>query len=190
LNAAALATAVVVGYLLGSVSPADLAARRVGIDLHRVGSGNVGATNAGRVLGRRAGVVIALIDVAKGFVPAYGFGLWHYDAGLAAGAAAVIGHVTSPWLRGRGGRGVATAGGAVLASHPLWAVPVVLTWVVVVAVSRWVGLASICAAGALLVVAAVTRPPAASWAWAVALAAVIWWRHRTNVRRWWESRGA
>lgn len=189
MSALALVAAAAGGYLVGSISPADLAARRVGVDLHRVGSGNVGATNASRVLGRRAGVLIAVLDVAKGFVPAYLFGRWQYDAGLVAGASAVLGHVTSPLLHGRGGRGVATAGGAVLGSHPLWAVPVLLTWAVVVVVSRWIALASISAAGALLVVAAATRESAASLAWAVVLTGVIWWRHRANVRRWWESRG-
>jgi fatty acid-binding protein DegV len=104
-----LLLAAAVGYLCGSVSTATLAARRRGIDLRVVGSGNPGATNVGRALGRRAGIVVALLDVVKGALPAAGFGALDHRAGLVAGAAAMLGHVTSPWLRGprraRGGHG-------------------------------------------------------------------------------------
>ncbi len=179
-----LAAAALGGYLVGSVSPAAMFARHVGIDLHDVGSGNVGATNAGRAMGAGVGVVVAVLDVAKGAAPAALFGVWDHRAGLAAGFAAVIGHVSSPWLRGRGGRGVATAMGAVLGSHPLWAPVVLVTWLLVLVAARWVTLASVCGAAALVVVAVVSRASAASLAWAVAIAVVVWWRHRRNLARW------
>jgi glycerol-3-phosphate acyltransferase PlsY len=166
------------GYLAGSVSSATLLARRRGVDLRTVGSGNPGATNVGRALGRRAGVVVALVDVAKGLLPAGGFGIVDHRAGLVAGVAAVLGHVTSPFLRGKGGRGVATAAGAVLGSHPLWAPVVLLVWVVVVAGTRWVALASVAAATSVLVVALVARQDIA---WAVVLAAVVIARHQPNL---------
>lgn len=97
----------VVGYLVGALSPATLLARARGVDLRSVGSGNPGAANAGRALGRRTGVVVALLDIAKGALPAAGFALLDHRAGLLAGVAAVLGHVSSPFLRGRGGKGVA-----------------------------------------------------------------------------------
>ena len=177
---ALLPTAALTGYLVGSVSPATLLARARGVDLRGLGSGNPGAANAGRVLGRRTGVLVAVLDVLKGLVPAAGFGMLAHEAGLVAGAAAVIGHVTSPLLRGRGGKGVATAAGALLASHPQWAPFVVLTWLLVLAASRWIALASVCAAFSLVVVAAVTRE---DLLWAGLLFVVVLVRHQANFLR-------
>ncbi|MFP5219384.1 MAG: glycerol-3-phosphate 1-O-acyltransferase PlsY [Actinomycetes bacterium] len=175
-----LVLAAVAGYLAGSVSTATIVASRRGVDLRTVGSGNPGATNVGRALGRRAGVVVALLDVAKGLLPAAAMGAVDHRAGLVAGVAAVLGHVTSPFLRGRGGRGVATAAGAVLGSHPLWALAVVAVWAVVVAASRWVALASISAALTVLVVALVAREDVV---WAACLAAIVVVRHQPNLAR-------
>jgi glycerol-3-phosphate acyltransferase PlsY len=176
-----LLVAAVVGYALGTVSPATWLAARRGIDLRGVGSGNPGATNAGRALGRRTGVIVALLDVLKGLVVAGGFEFVDHRAGLVAGVAAVVGHVTSPFLRGRGGKGVATALGAILGSHPLWAPVVLLVWVLVVAASRWVALASVLAATSILVIAVVLEEDVV---WAAALTAIVVVRHQTNfVRR-------
>jgi glycerol-3-phosphate acyltransferase PlsY len=185
MSALEVVAAAVVGYVLGAVSPATLLARRRGVDLRGVGSGNPGATNAGRAFGRRAGVVVAVLDVLKGLLPAAAFGAVDHRAGLVAGVAAVLGHVTSPFLRGRGGKGVATAGGAILSSHPLWAVAVLVTWVVVLFLSRWTALASVSAALALLLVALVAREDVL---WAAVLFLVVLVRHEPNVRRLLESR--
>lgn len=186
----ALLVAAVVGYLVGSASPAALIARARGVDLRQSGSGNPGATNAGRVLGRKVGVVVALLDVAKGAVPAAAFGLVDHEAGLVAGAAAVLGHITSPWLRGRGGKGVATAGGAILGSHPLWAPLVIGVWAVVALGTRWVALASVCAALTLPVVVLVADREWPELAWSVPIALVVTARHRANLQRWWVARRA
>lgn len=175
-----LLVAAVVGYAVGSISPATLIARRRGVDLSAVGSGNPGASNAGRALGRRTGVAVALFDVVKGLAPAAAFGAADHRAGLVAGVAAVLGHVTSPLLRGRGGKGVATAAGAILGSHPLWAIGVLLTWLVVLAASRWIALASVLAAAAVLVIALLAGHDIL---WAAVLAAVIAFRHRENFLR-------
>ena len=158
------------GYALGSVSPATIAARRAGLDLRRIGSGNPGATNVGRALGRRTGIVVALADVGKGALPAAGFGLAWSVAGLVAGFAAVLGHVTSPLLRGRGGKGVATAFGALLGSHPTWAPLALAVWFAGLAASRVVAVASVCAALSVVVVAVVVSAGAPSLAWAAVLA--------------------
>lgn len=181
-------TAAVVGYLVGSISPAALLARRAGVDLRAAGSGNPGATNVGRVLGPRVGLGVGLADVAKGALPAAGFALLSPTAGLLAGLAAVLGHVSSPFLRGRGGKGVATAAGAVLGSHPPWAPVVLGTWLLVLALSRWVALASVSAALSLVAVAVVVRAPASSLLWALVLAAIVIVRHRGNLQRWWAHR--
>jgi glycerol-3-phosphate acyltransferase PlsY len=175
------AVAALVGYLVGAISPATLIARRRGIDLRDVGSGNPGASNAGRALGRRTGIAVAVLDVLKGVVPAAGFGAIDHRAGLVAGIAAVLGHVTSPFLRGRGGKGVATALGAVLGVHPLWALIVLVVWVAGLAVSRWIALASVLAAASVAVVALVLREDVL---WAVVVAVLVIVRHQANfVRR-------
>jgi glycerol-3-phosphate acyltransferase PlsY len=172
--------AALVGYLVGAISPATLVARRRGIDLRDVGSGNPGASNAGRALGRRTGIAVAVLDVLKGLAPAAGFGAVDHRAGLVAGIAAVLGHVTSPFLRGRGGKGVATALGAVLGIHPLWAVVVLVVWVAVLAASRWIALASVLAAASVAVVALLLRDDIA---WAALIALVVIARHQANFFR-------
>lgn len=175
-----LVAALLVGYLVGAVSPATVIARRRGVDLATVGSGNPGASNAGRALGRKTGIAVAVFDVVKGALPAAVFGAADHRAGLVAGVAAVVGHVTSPFLRGHGGKGVATAFGAILGSHPLWAPVVLVTWLVVLGVCRWIALASVLAALSVLVVAVVVTEDVL---WAGALALIVVVRHRDNFLR-------
>ncbi len=188
MTTAEVALAFSCGYIAGSVSPATLVARSRKIDLRAAGSGNPGATNVGRLLGVRWGVLVALLDVAKGFLPAFLCTLIDERLGLLAGSAAVVGHVTSPFLKGRGGKGVATAMGAVLGVEPLWALMLIVVFVVVVALSRWVALGSMCAAGALLVVTFWSEPGVYYRLWSVVLAAVILARHRRNVVARWRTR--
>lgn len=176
-----LAVAALAGYALGAVSPAVLVARAKGVDLRTVGSGNPGASNAGRALGRRTGVVVAVLDLAKGAVPALVAGaVAGHDAALLAGFCATLGHITSPLLRGRGGKGVATAAGAVLGAHAGWFPAVLLVWAATLGLTRWIALASVCAAGAVPVLAIVTGQ---DFFWALALAALVVVRHRANLQR-------
>lgn len=173
--------AALLGYLVGAVSPATLIARARGVDLRSVGSGNPGASNAGRALGRRTGVVVGLLDVAKGAVPAAVFAaVVDHRAGLIAGLAAVIGHVSSPFLKGRGGKGVATAAGAILGVHPLWVLFVVATWGLVLAASRWIALASILAALSVLAISLLAQQDVL---WVAAIAAIVVLRHTGNILR-------
>ena len=179
-----LVTAVGAGYGIGSLSPAAGVSRLRGVDLRTEGSGNPGATNVGRVLGWPFGVLVGVLDVAKGFAPAVGFGMVDPDLALWAGAAAVLGHVTSPILRGRGGRGVATALGAVLAVQPWWALAAVLGFGVTVVLTRWVALASMVAGVVLIVAALLAADSTAELVWAVVLAGVVEIRHVPNIARW------
>ena len=176
------ALAFTVGYGIGAINPAVIIARIRGTDLRAVGSGNPGATNAGRAFGWQVGVLVALLDILKGFLPVLAFELLDRpNAALLAGLAAVIGHITSPFLRGRGGKGVATSLGAVLAVQPVWLVPVLLVFGVVFLATRRVGVSSV--AGALMLV------PASLWrhgstgqiVFTVALALLILVRHRRNL---------
>lgn len=187
MTALAIVLAAVGGYLVGAVSPAALLARSRRVDLRDLGSGNPGATNVGRIMGVRWGVLVALLDVAKGFLPALLASLASADAGLVGGAAAVVGHVSSPFLRGRGGKGVATAFGAVLGVAPFWALALLVAFAVVAAASRWVALGSMTAAVTLVAISLVSEAGLAQQVWAGFLAVVILVRHRTNVVARWRA---
>ena len=182
--------AAVVGYGLGAVNPAAIIARIFGVDLRSSGSGNPGATNVGRVLGPRWGVLVGFLDVAKGFVPAYLFGRYFgQTAGEVAGLSAVIGHITSPYLRGRGGKGVATTLGAILGVQPLLAIPVLVAFGIGVAIWHRVGLGAVLAAVVLAISGFIGW--AVGWmdeadAWfALVMAALVLVRHQQNIRDAW-----
>lgn len=189
---AALGVAVVVGFFVGAVNPASIVARVRQTDLRAAGSGNPGATNAGRVLGIRWGLLVGVLDVLKGFVPTLLALLWlgRFTA-YAVGLACVLGHVLSPYLRGRGGKGVATSFGAVLAVFPWFAVAMALVFGVIVWRTRWVAGASLAAALVLIVLALlapVPEPVAAGRLWGVVIGALVVARHQRNVRGWFADR--
>src|SRR3990170_1272902 len=141
--------AVLFAYLLGSLPFGYWLPRMFrGEDIRASGSGNVGASNVFRVYGRRLGTAVALLDVAKGFAAAM-LGLWAGGAlvGVLAGAAAMIGHARPVFLRFRkGGKMVATAGGATFALAPLTAFLCIGVWLVVFVLTRYASLASIATA--------------------------------------------
>ena len=156
--------AVIGGYLLGSL-PFGYWLPRIfrGEDIRAGGSGNVGASNVFRVYGRRLGIAVALLDVAKGFTAAL-LGLWAGGAlvGVLAGAAAMIGHARPIFLRfQKGGKMVATAGGATFALAPLTALLCIGVWLVIFTLTRYASLASIATALALAVFVVLFRLPVA-----------------------------
>ncbi|MFZ1287364.1 MAG: glycerol-3-phosphate acyltransferase [Candidatus Phosphoribacter sp.] len=179
----------VVAFLVGGISPATIVARMLGRDIASAGSGNPGATNAGRVLGRKWGVLVGILDVLKGYLPTL---LAMQAVGVVAayvvGVAAVLGHVYSPYLRGRGGKGVATGIGAILAVHPWYAVVLAVLFALVSVAARWVALGSLVSSVVILVggglAAAGMLPgshgwPTAIWAWVLGFVIVL--RHRVNI---------
>ncbi len=183
---------VLAAYFAGSIPTSYVAGRAFGVDLRREGSGNLGATNVYRTMGLRTAVPVGLVDVAKGWLPAWFFPLLDGAAagGWAAayGAAAIVGHTFSCWVRFRGGKGVATAAGAFLALSPLPLLAALLVWVLVLAARGIVSLASIAAAATLP--AAVLLQDAldgsrSPWITAFALlaGAFIVWAHRSNIGR-------
>jgi acyl phosphate:glycerol-3-phosphate acyltransferase len=189
-NPALAAGAVVLGaFLSGSVPYGLLWARARGIDVRRVGSGNIGATNVGRALGRRAGAAVLLLDAAKGALPV-GAAIALARAGLcpgwtasAAAVAAVVGHCFPPWLRFRGGKGVATALGVFVAVDPRTTAVSVAVFAVMYAAWRKVSLGSLAAAAAFPLAAWLLGRPAHEIGAAVLVAAVIVLRHRDNLAR-------
>ena len=150
-----LGLVLIAGYMIGGVPFGWLVARWRGVDILRQGSGNIGATNVGRVLGRRFGVLVFVLDFAKGALPvlAASFlpesGLPRDSLPVAAGVAAFLGHLFPVYLRFRGGKGVATGVGVVTVLTPWLALMVLAAWVVVLAASRYVSLASLTAAALL-----------------------------------------
>lgn len=185
-----LLLAFIVSYAIGSLSPADLAARMGGVDLSKVGSGNPGATNVTRALGTKTGIVVGVIDVAKGFLPAWYFSRFGDPAGQVAGLAAVLGHITSPLLKGRGGKGVATSLGAILAVDPVLAIPSVVGFLAGFAVSRRVGIASVTGTFLLIPVSLIWYQDWWEVAFACGLAALVIWRHRRNIATYRRERAA
>jgi glycerol-3-phosphate acyltransferase PlsY len=165
-------------------------------DVRAQGSGNIGATNVLRSGGKGLGVATLLLDTAKGWLPVF----LAAQAGLGAevlawiALAAVLGHVFTPWLKFRGGKGVATALGAVLAYHPAMVLPAFGVFLATVLISRYVSLGSILAALALFLTALglagpwATLPlsPSSRWpallAWALLVGLVVA-KHRANIQR-------
>lgn len=179
------ALTILAGYLLGSFDFGVLMARRHGMDIYSVGSGNPGASNISRVLGRQYGALVLLTDTAKGFAAAaLGEVVGGSElVGFAAGAMAVVGHCFPIWHRFRGGKGVATAGGMMLWTIPGLGLALGLIWGAVVSVTKVPSLGS-------LTIAVLAVPGVAIWArhgWSVAIMAgvslLVISRHRDNLAR-------
>ncbi len=139
--------AFVAGFLLGMIPFGLLIARAVkGIDIREHGSGNIGATNVARVVGRGAGISTFALDVIKGLLPALVFRqAFAVNAGIAAGIGAITGHIFSPVVRFKGGKGVATSLGVFIGLAPVASGVGFGVWVVFFLALRWVSLASIMA---------------------------------------------
>jgi len=187
---------IAIAFLLGSVPWGLIIGRSWhGIDVRRHGSGNLGATNVFRVLGGRAGAVVLALDMGKGAAAvriAAGPGARAAEAsgshlapilGVLAALFAVIGHVASPWVRFRGGKGVATAAGAFLALAPPATLIVLAVWAAVFAISRIVSLASITAALALPIVLRLGHAREAIFWLAIPVSLLVLVRHLPNMRR-------
>lgn len=173
------------GILAGSVPFAWLIHRAItGGDLRREGSGNPGATNLVRSAGRLWGIAALALDAGKG-AAAVGIarGLAGSGAGVPAAIGAIVGHAFSPWLGGRGGRGVAAAAGAFAVLAPWATLASVCAFAVVVAWTGWVSLGSVVAAGILPAAAFAAGADRRVIAAAVFAALLVAWRHRPNFAR-------
>lgn len=171
-------------YLIGSIPCGFLIGRWRHLDLRRYGSGNIGATNAFRILGPRAGFLVLFLDAAKGFLPVvimnYFFGPgWAVLAGLAA----IAGHNWSIFLGFNGGRGVATGAGVLLALMPQVVLVAFIVWVVVVLAFGYISLGSIIAALSVPVTALFFHVPAIYFIFAIPAPLFVVYRHLPNIRR-------
>ncbi|UCG74962.1 MAG: glycerol-3-phosphate 1-O-acyltransferase PlsY [Gemmatimonadota bacterium] len=178
---------VLVAYLLGSIPFGYAAGRLTRVDLQAVGSGSTGATNVFRALGPRWAVSVTLLDVLKGFLPVWLFPMWDGTAWLPMailyGIAAVAGHVWSVFLRFRGGKGVATAAGAMLALAPIALIIAALVWVGLTLITGYVSVASLVAASLLPLLTFLEDAPIQTVIFSLGIAAFVWWTHRSNLVR-------
>jgi glycerol-3-phosphate acyltransferase PlsY len=179
----------VLAYLAGSVPTSFIVGKLFhSIDLREHGSGNLGATNAFRVLGAKSALPVVLLDMAKGLVPVWLFPTLAgagFSWTLAYAAAAIVGHMFSVWVGFRGGKGIATSAGAFLALAPWAVLGGLLVWCAVTFPTGYVSVGSIVTALVLpLLVALTPHQGGASLIWfAGALALVVVWAHRGNIRR-------
>jgi glycerol-3-phosphate acyltransferase PlsY len=184
----------VLAYLIGAIPFGLLVSRAKGVDIRKVGSGNIGATNVFRSVSKTLGIITFTAVALKGWVPAWIFPMvvarlggadvpgW---LGLAYAALAIMGHTWPVYLGFKGGKGVATSAGALIGIAPLETGVGLLCWVVVFAVSRYVSLASIVA---VVLVAGLTWARSGGKGLVLpvamtALAALIIWRHKSNIQR-------
>lgn len=177
----------VLAYGVGAIPTSYLAGRIRGVDLRRRGSGNLGATNAFRVLGWRAGVPVVIVDVAKGWVPTALFpllaGTPALEWALVYGVAAIVGHVFSVFVGFRGGKGVATSAGVFLALSP-WALLIgFLVWGVTVVLTRIVSVGSLLAALVLPLAVFATNAPRIVFGLSAVLSLFVIYAHRANIGR-------
>jgi len=186
---------VVAAYFLGSIPTGYLVARAKGVDIRTVGSGNIGATNAMRVLGKPAGIAVLLLDALKGFAavawlcpgllklfsePAVGIEMIRILAGIAA----VLGHNFTCWLKFKGGKGIATTGGVYLALAPLAVAVALAAFLLAVLLTRYVSVGSIAAAIALAAtVWCLPEHPLLLGGVTTALCLMAIYKHKSNIKR-------
>jgi acyl phosphate:glycerol-3-phosphate acyltransferase len=177
----------VVSYLLGSIPTGYLVAKAKGIDIRAVGSGNIGATNVFRILGKAAGITVLLVDALKGFVAckfvAFGHAAPSEAHQMVAGLFAILGHNYTCWLRFKGGKGVATTAGVLLALAPVGFAVALATFLIVLALSRYVSLSSIAAAIVLPFGVWLAGGTTNMIALMTFLSAMAIYKHRANIKR-------
>lgn len=187
----------VAAYLLGSIPTGFLVARAKGIDIRKVGSGNIGATNALRVLGKPAGILVLLVDALKGwlavrvvamliveqFSSQEALGGNRVIASIVAAIFAVLGHNYTCWLGFKGGKGIATSAGVLTALVP-WALLIILSvWIVLFAITRYVSIGSIAASATLPFATWLTTRDWTLTAVTGAMGALAIFKHKGNIQR-------
>lgn len=177
---------IIAAYLIGGFPTSYLVGKWHGVDLGTVGSGNYGATNVYRVLGFLPALAVVSFDILKGFAPVWYFPQWDGRTGaweLAYGFAAILGHCWPVYTKFKGGKGVATAAGTLLAVAPVALLIAVFVWIGTLLLTRIASLASLMSATLVPLLARGAEAPTPIVLYCLILASLVWWTHRTNLVR-------
>jgi glycerol-3-phosphate acyltransferase PlsY len=185
---------VIGAYLLGSIPTGYLVAKAKGVDIRSVGSGNIGATNVFRILGKPAGIFVLVADGLKGYAACAWMVdlIWSRWGGamvdveylrLTAALAVVLGHNYTCWLKFKGGKGIATSAGALAALVPYALTIILIIFIVVFAASRYVSLGSIAASAALPIATWLTRGSFTMIIATTAMSVLAIYKHKSNIQR-------
>ena len=182
MNVLNLVLGIIGAYILGMLPSAIVVARAKGVDITSFGSGNPGASNVARAIGWKYGSLVFVLDAAKGAIPALLL-IGHRPSAYVCGAMAIVGHIF-PVTRGfKGGKGIATGGGVLLALHPIIMVIAALTWIAIMKLSKKASVASIAIVPLVVVLLIVTGKPAWEVLAFVGLGLLIEIRHLSNIKR-------
>jgi glycerol-3-phosphate acyltransferase PlsY len=189
-NLVAVAGMAIVGYLLGAVPFGVVVSKAMGLpDPRTVGSKNVGFTNVLRVSGKPAGIFTLLGDMGKGWVVGWAAMQWLTDESfiMVVALSPILGHLFSPFLNFKGGKGVATALGSVLGLSPSMGVLLLLIWMGTVAIWRYSSGGALAAFGIFPVVAIVNEQRREFLVFSIIVSAMIWFKHKDNIVRLWKG---
>lgn len=177
----------VFSYLIGSIPFGLIMGSIYGINIQKEGSGNIGATNVFRTLGPTAGIVVMILDVGKGFAAVYAVKLFGnaipQGIPVLACASVVLGHIFSPFLKMSGGKGVATATGALIALVPKIAILLIISWILILFLTRYVSVASIASASIFPLLVILSKKGIYELILSIFVAVFIIFTHRSNIKR-------
>jgi glycerol-3-phosphate acyltransferase PlsY len=188
MTAAILIGCAVVSYLVGSIPTGYLWGKARGVDIRTVGSGNIGATNVMRALGKGPGIIVLLFDAAKGFFPVFFAprmfpGVDRNTLQILCCVCVIAGHNWTCWLNFKGGKGISTSAGALLAFLPWPLLCALGVWLVVFAIGRYVSLASISAAVAIPIATWLILKDVTLIVFTAIVGAVAIYKHKSNIQR-------
>ena len=170
------------GYALGTMPSAIVVARAKGVDITTFGSGNPGASNVARAIGWRYGIIVFALDAAKGAIPALVM-LGHRPSAYVCGAAAIVGHIFPVTRKFKGGKGIATGAGVLLALHPVIMIIAAASWVAIMKLSKKASIASIAVVPFVIALLVITDKPGWEIIAFIGLGALIEIRHLSNIKR-------
>jgi glycerol-3-phosphate acyltransferase PlsY len=175
----------ILGFLVGSIPWGYLLARVFKkIDIREHGSRNIGATNVWRICGKALGIPAFILDAGKGFIVVFLITNWFgINPAILAGSAAIAGHTFTPWLRFRGGKGVATGLGVFVGLVPFEAFAAFAAWGLILLISGWISVASMGAAGLFVALVFVRNPLSPLFFFALLAFLLVMFRHHSNIRR-------
>jgi glycerol-3-phosphate acyltransferase PlsY len=177
--------AFILSYVLGSIPFGFVVGKIKGHDLRKEGSGNVGTTNVFRVVGKKEGIMVFILDLLKGFIPVFYFARIFPYIGIVAVLGAITGHVTTPFLRFKGGKGIATGFGSLLALMMVPALLIFAVWIVLLGITRRVSVGSLGAAIALPIFYYYTSDPVyiPILIITIIITVIVFVAHRSNIKR-------